>query len=444
MSVVLLFIDFLAIIVCLVIIKQITGEKRLLSLNATSLLFYKEFVAYSLVGSTIVLMGYGKSYYNFFLMSDQTLQYKTWLLVVYAMVTFFVTLYFLDYLSKRKLTDILHSLVEEPKTNVNYNNAKIWVCIVTAICLMYYIFYCRKVGYIPFTKLFLGSPYELETLRYQDKFEFEGNSIIKNQCLFVIPYLSSYTAYLSMNITKDVKWKLIFAFAFLTAIICLTSRFEKGFLIIYLLGYVVLPTKVEFKGKRSKLRKGVMLVAVGIFGIAYVMFVSQGVLTGLAGQINSIYRVIFSQIAGTYAHLLLFPSSIDFLDFQYYPGVVADIFGNQEIRSARIVMQYFGTSSNGGYMNSLFVAEAYANGGMIAAMVSPIIVAISFYVTLRIFNILADTPLKKAALVYIIIKLPITGGYLDFIYSSSMILLFALVIILNYCIEKIVIKARSS
>ncbi len=94
-----------------------------------------------------------------------------------------------------------------------------------------------------------------------------------------------------------------------------------------------------------------------------------------------------------------------------------------------------------GVVNSLFVAEAWANWGFYGVLISPIIVGMVIQIIFLFFLTHKKTPFMVGLFTYISIKLPVTGGFNDFIYNAVM---FSIIIILfvTYLIAKSVKKER--
>jgi hypothetical protein len=109
------------------------------------------------------------------------------------------------------------------------------------------------------------------------------------------------------------------------------------------------------------------------------------------------------------------------------------LFGNEEVRSARLVMMDEKLSFNSGNMNTFFLGEAYANGGVLCVILAPIIVAIMIYIGYSFFVKLNDNIFTRACLIQLLVRCtPITGGFLDFIYNPNFIIIYLLAVTVSY------------
>ena len=445
-TLIVLITDIVVIALCLRFIMRFAGTSRIQYLNPFSLMFYKEFVAYGIVGTSLFMVGFGRNYFLYNL-AKETLRIQCWIVVLYCALIVFGMLFFLNSTFGNVITKYFSDFEDfDIDENVD-NNTKIWVWLFLGIESIFFVFYCYKVGYFPISKMFSLSSYELAALRYQDKFEYSGNAIIRNVIFFILPYLTSYTSYiLSKRDPISFSRKVQLYLCVFVSVLCLTARFEKSYFIYYFIGFLLLPKTTLNNDKlnnslynndnnegytiRNKNKTNIVaLSAIVLFGIIYV-----GYIQGSTQTISTIYRIFYSEIIGLYGHFIVFPSHHDFLNFQYYPNFVAYFFGHEKIRSSRITMLTLNNSAYAGHMNSFFAAEAYANGGWIAIIVSPFVVALSIYITYYLFSKLGKkNAFSVSAAVYFAINTPITGGFLDFLYNPTLIMVFIIAIVVKHC-----------
>jgi hypothetical protein len=124
----------------------------------------------------------------------------------------------------------------------------------------------------------------------------------------------------------------------------------------------------------------------------------------------------------------VFPEIHPFLKGASFPDWFVGLFGMESVRSARILMQEVNPTGvrNGtaGVINSLFVAEAYANFGLAGLILAPIYVGIFIYFIHRSLNFGSRTPEQIAFLTYFIFSLPILGGIVGFIWNVNWLFLY--------------------
>ena len=95
-----------------------------------------------------------------------------------------------------------------------------------------------------------------------------------------------------------------------------------------------------------------------------------------------------------------------------------------------------------GVMNSLFVAEAYANFGYWGVLFSPVIVAIAMTIIPNLVISGKKTPIKL--LLYVICTIEwtqcVTGGFVDYICNVNLIIQFCILYLVNLISKNICIK----
>jgi hypothetical protein len=144
-------------------------------------------------------------------------------------------------------------------------------------------------------------------------------------------------------------------------------------------------------------------------------------------------RILLSQIAPTYLHIDRFGHSLDFLNYQGLPSIILRFFEENQIRSARILMENVfperveeGTA---GVLNTLYIAEAYAMYGPLGVIIGTIYVAIFLQLIYMIFLKSSKNPLVLALFVYFTVNIPrtIVGGFSDFIINPIWIIIVSMI-----------------
>ena len=145
--------------------------------------------------------------------------------------------------------------------------------------------------------------------------------------------------------------------------------------------------------------------------------------TFLSYKSGPIGRIIFAQIAPTYLHLDIFGSSLDFLKGASLPSMIIGWFDMEQVRSARLVMANAFPNriedGTGGVLNTLYIAEAYANFGYLGIIIGTIYVGILVQTLYIVFIRLPKNPIFLCLFVYFSINIPRTlvGGFTDFLFN---------------------------
>lgn len=431
---IIIIINILIIKMSLYFIRKIESNSEVFQITPLSLLFYKEFFGYSIIGSSLIFMGFGKSYYAYYYISNHTTQFYVWVSVLYGTIVFFFSIYIIEKYFKK---NVFRIVLKKVNSLCKIKNEKVFyfiVIIFTLSSFLYFLYYCYKVKYIPLISIIKLNSQELSLLRYNDKFLENGSSIIKNLLLITLPPICSYSSYLGYKQINKKRWKNLFKITIVNALLCLTFRFEKSYLIYYFLGFIFLPivNNKNINSKKIFNKKILYLVLIIVLAMLYVLYVNGKELLSITNIYRPLDRIIYSQILGLFRHYEIFPENIDFLKFQYFPTIIAKLFSNIEIRSARIVMMASSSSSTAGNLNTFFMGEAYANGGIIAIIIAPILIAVMLYLQYFLFNLLDDNIITRSCIIFLFLNnISITGGFLDFFYNPNYIILFIICLILN-------------
>jgi len=175
-----------------------------------------------------------------------------------------------------------------------------------------------------------------------------------------------------------------------------------------------------------------------ILVLFYVFFMKTNIFLNLFQYNQSITgRVILGQIAGLFKSLEYFPTDVDFIGFSSLSNFLSRFFNYEYAeRSARTIMSLFNPRGielgTAGVMNSLFIAEAWANWGIAGILISPLWVGFLIETVYLILLKSAKTPIFLGIFALLSVKWPITGGVNDFIYSPLLITTVAFLIMLVF------------
>jgi hypothetical protein len=102
-------------------------------------------------------------------------------------------------------------------------------------------------------------------------------------------------------------------------------------------------------------------------------------------------------------------------------------------------------ANTAGVVNSLFVAEAWANFGIFGVIFSPLIVGLYIGLIFQFFLKLSKNSVHIGVLCYLSINLPgmITGGFNEFIYPIPIFIILFIVASIKYGTRLLAISAKS-
>lgn len=415
--------------------KYAAGTLSLKKLNMNSLSFYFLFI-YCFFGASAIFLGF-RNQYLIQKCSEETLN-KTYWMIMYALIILPIGILFFEKLMGIKNFNMFYKKYCEEQVETSENEKGVFSLLVVLTIIggiaLVYTFIC--IGYVPLLELLKGN-FSLISERASIARNFSGNQYIRNFfALLLIPSIS-YAAYIYYRVTHNSRWRNLFILLFIMSILCKTYDFEKAPVILYIAYFFVIEVMLDNVKDFGKVAKYVIIGITLILLMYYVVVGYSGNLFTLSS--GPMGRLFITQIATCYLHVEAFPLRHVFLNGASFPKSISWFLGKAEygIRSGRVVMEIYNPSgvANGtaGVMNSLYIAEAYANFGKIGVIIAPFVV--SFFITVIPCFILKQkkTPLHMA--LYVIVASMyatcLVGGYVDFIYNVSMAFIVLVFIVLE-------------
>lgn len=428
-----MIISFLILILISVLFLFASGSLSLKRLNLMSLSFYI-LLNFSIIGTCLIFSGF-RNHYLLKKVSEDIFDYTS-LFLFYSYIALPLAIIIFNRLCGIKnYKTYFDNYVNKDVVDVKQSEKSIIriLIVFTFIGLLALIYTFYKIGYIPVLKV-LTDNIDTSVIRIQVGRDFEGIEIIRNIfALNMIPTLS-FIAYIYYKILNKNTRKYLFVFLFLLSILCKTYNFEKAPVIIYLFQFYLIEI---FLGNVKSIKKPIIYFA--LLGILFMIIYYT--LTDFKGTLISIShgplsRLFITQIATCYLHFQAFPKMHKFLNGASFPTAVAWVFNSNEswIRSGRVVMEIFNKSGVkkgvAGVMNSIYIAEAYANFGIIGVIISPWIVA--FIMTIISNFILNQRKTPMNVVLYLIVTYTfsnlLVGGFVDFFYNIGLLFTFLLLV----------------
>lgn len=425
--VIILFLFFISLF------KISSGSLSITKLNMSSLSFYT-ILMYCFIGSCMIFLGF-RDHYLVKKASEDAIS-KTSIALFYSYLALPLGMIIINRLMGiKKYNKFYNDYLERDIVDINTHQKSIYSIIVTLSFVgflgLIYTFY--KIGYIPIVKV-ITEKADTSVLRIQISRGFKGNQYIRNLLVLnMIPNLS-YISYVYYRILHTKRWKYQFIFLLLLSIICKTLSFEKSPVVIYLFQFYLLEI---FLGNIKSIKKPLLYMCILGTGFLFVYYAttnySGGLFTLKSGPIP---RLILTQIATCYLHFQAFPNIHSYLNGASFPTAISWIFNTDQswIRSGRVVMEIFNNSGvkegTAGVMNSIYLAEAYANFGIIGILISPWLVAFIMSIVSNFILKQRKTPMN--IVLYLIVTYTFSnlliGGFVDFFYNIGLVFSFILII----------------
>lgn len=411
---------------------------KLTKLNAVSLAFY-QLLFFEAIGGAIIFLGFRDHYLIQKIRFGDTYN-LTFFLLAYSLIVMPTTIiFFTRWIKKRRpINTDINVVVTDYNDEVNryYNVIKVLTIISIIACV--YTFY--TIGYVSLLRIILpNTGFNFSSSRILNGRGFEGNQYIRNLLFLELSPILSFASYIFYKVTKNTRWKLLFALNCIVTILAKTYDFAKSPVIIFLAMLYIINIHTEVDNKKAF--KRLVILSLTIIGLLFMSYTIIGQYTGskwLSLSSGPVSRLLITQVACLFLHVDCFPSVRSFLNGASFPSWIGTIFGfnNWGQRSGRVIAEIYNASAvaNGtaGVNNTLFVGEAYANWGIVGALLAPIWVGIIFAIlqnyssnkTMKPFNLLVYMVVLN------FINNSMEGGIVDFIYSSNFLFqMFVLIII---------------
>lgn len=430
-----------------VLFYRAAGSLSLKSLNMNSIMYYFLLV-WCFVGASVIFCGF-RDHYLLAKCSEDVLA-EGYFIILYAIVSLpLYVILFQRLIGINNYKHFMDKFINKEFALDNEQGVFKVVCFLTMLGTLALIYTFYILGYIPIIELFKGNVGILLE-RVTITRDFAGNQYIRNIFALTMLPMLSYLAYIYYRITNRRNWKWLFFILLFLAILCKTYNFAKGPVIFYIFYFYLLDVLLG----RIKSYKKIMYICVAsiIFIVLLYMYLLDFDGNLISMTMGPMGRIFITQIATSFLHFQIFPDVVSYLDGSSFPQSCSFLFNffleksEYGIRSGRVVMEVFnpaGIALNvAGVMNSLFVAEAYANFGYWGVLFSPVIVAIAMTIIPNLVISGKKTPIKL--LLYVICTIEwtqcVTGGFVDYICNVNLIIQFSILYLVNLISKNICIK----
>lgn len=426
-----------SLIFCIYFFQKAAGTLHVGRLNLLSISFYL-FLAQVFVGAALIMLGFDQ-HYTLRRLINRVPSITTTYFV--AMVTAVVwpacmwlcmKMFRLD--PKTCYSAYLKKPIKKPESSLTY-----WIVLAASVlCLGLLAAYLYKIGYIPLLKLFIrSSDFSFATERINISNLYIINVYVRNVLILMAIPVISYISFAYALATRKTRWIVLSLVLFTASVVTKTYNFEKTPIVFHLMVYVLI--LIYYKGGiKTKWM-------IPILGMGVVLILAAYTLTSDVSQ-HSLYngvggRLLFSQVGALTYNFDAFPNTFPFLMGRSFSPALLKLFGadpDLSLRSARLMMEFYASQGIyegvSGVMNSFYIGEAYANFGWLGAVFS---VAWTAFVLSGMFALilkLRKTPVTLVLGAYFSIYVAMTaqGGFVDFIYNISWIVVISGLLLLEY------------
>lgn len=433
-----LFISLLVLLVSTLLFRRAAGTLDPRKVNIISWQYYYGLLISSFIGSLFIVYGMDAR----IPISDHVIppaRFQGWLAIQYVMVTLplamVLTQRFFGVCNKNsRFTDFCKQPIPTAMADNDLFKLYLYLLSIIALGALLYTLFC--IGSIPLFEFFTLSPDQMLLKGIWIAREFPGNVLVKNflaQLLLPILSFIAFVYWYRKRSTIDLLW---FGTLFFASIIVKTLTFDKAPIVLYLLTFFVIAILL---GARIKWRTLLLFALAGAL-LLVVLYASYGQVAFTSWNTGLVGRLFFAQVEGTYLTFSFFPDRHDFLGF-------GSLLGESD-RSMRVITQIAWPKAveakSIGVYNSLFVAEAWACFGLAGVLVAPFIVGFVIQVINLYLLRSPKSPVNIALYAYMLFAIPLTGGFLDFIWNPSWIFLFLIFVVPYLLLSRIRISLPNS
>ncbi len=310
---------------------------------------------------------------------------------------------------------------------------RIFMYALSLCCLAAIAYTVHRIPMVPIFHLLSSqvSTLQLQQVRNEILHIPGGVIYVKNILALQITPIVSYIAYIFWRRSQHFLDFFWFVGMLLAAVFMLTLDLEKSPVVLYFIGYLFI--EILLKGqcaRRMVLFMGAIALCLVMLAYVYIgrQSGSEAFLTlnhGLGG------RLIFGQVAGTFLSFSLFGHVLPFIGLHSLSHVLSHLFGTEYApRAARQIMLVINpigvANGQAGVVNSLFIAEAWANFGLWGVLLAPLYVGFLLEVFFISLLRLPKTAVLVAIFAYYSVESGITGGFNNYLYNPQFVLMLAI------------------
>lgn len=407
-------------------------------MNMISWVFWYSLIIQSFIASILVVYNVD-GHYGVQKIYFEESRVQGWLAVQYCMVALPLSMWVTLIIFKRRVSNkgAWHSFIQKDlQSCLTYRDAalrKVFY-LLSLISIFSVLYSFISIGMFPFQGYITGD--SVSGLRQNVTREFGGIVYIKNIFGLALTPILSYIFYCYYRLYKEKIDLVFFVVLFLSSVAIVTFDYAKSPLAFYLLGFFFIKVALGDNINYKKLFKYVLLI-LGLLVGFYILAGYKDTIFSLFNSYNSglIGRLTISQAFGTYLAFDLYPIVYDHIGF----SSLTDLFGESRERMAREIMLSINSQGiadgTAGVVNTLFVAEAWANFGLLGVIFSVIWVGILVQLIYSSIIYSNKNPVILGVYAYLTYKLPITGGFNDFLYNPALLLSILLIFVMVWFVK---------
>ncbi|PLR73695.1 O-antigen polymerase [Bacillus sp. UMB0728] len=405
---------------------RISGSLSLFKPNLNSLIFYYSLFVSCYIGSLLIALDIDH-YYMINKLDHDAYRWIGFGAVSFVMIMLPLTMYVVSKLAGFDAKKEFNAYISKPikiDSSGKKNEFYLIFLALSVICMLAVMYTLLKTVQVPLIELLKGNFSELGKLRIEAARNFSGNVYVRNIFAIALTPLLSLISYVYAAKTKQLKWIFLFMALFVFAVLISVYDLAKSPIIFYAIMFIFVRI---YSGTLVLNRWKIYLYGISGGTLVILMYIFIQGVDDLGSYFSyssgPIGRIILAQIAPTFLHLNIFGESIPFLNGSSLPSILIGWFDMEQVRSARLVMANAFPArvadGTGGVLNTLYIAEAYANFGYMGIFLGTLYVGIFVQLLYIVFIRLPKNPVLLCLFIYFSINIPRTlvGGFTDFLFN---------------------------
>ena len=429
-------ISALVLVASVLLFRQVAGSLAPTRINMISWVFYFELLAMSFVGSVLVINGLDNHYILGRVGAEA--RFHGWLAVQYSMIAMPLGMLLAVKLNGlRNNRGLFEQYVAQPivpaiSPRDSFIRLPLYALSAASLLAVLYTFY--SLGEFPLLKAIAGGDaLSLAVARVDASVGFQGNIYVRNLLGLMLTPLLAFISYGYFKYTGCLRDRVWFYTMLVASLLILTYDLSKAPVVIFSIGFLFL--RVLMVGR---VRRGLFVV----FGcLALLLLVAGYLIVGKVTDPSVLFsynsgiggRILLSQVAGTFFAFEHFPDTQEFIGVSSLSSLLSQFLGIADSeRAGPMMMAIFDPDGvedgSVSVMNSLFVAEAWANFGLMGVLIAPFYVGVFIQALFLLFLRSRKTPVLLGIYTYLAMRMPVTGGFNEFIYWPGLaIIIFVFV-----------------
>lgn len=422
-------ISLIVLVISMLLFRSVAGSLSPTRINMISWIFFFELLAQSFVASVLVVNGLDDHYMINRIQGEA--RFQGWLAVQYTMIAMPMGMLLAVRLNGlRNNRGLFRHYIAQPiapalSRRDSFVRYPLYALSGIALLAVLYTFYA--LGDIPLLSAIAGGDaVSLAISRVDASLGFQGNVYVRNLLGLLLTPILAYISFGYLKQTGALRDRIWFLTMLGASCLILTYDLSKAPIVIFALGFLMFRVLSDGRVSRTVFYAfGAMALLILLASYWFIGKVTDpSVLFAYNRGIGG--RILLSQAAGTYFAFEHFPDTQPFIGFASLSTFISNAAGLEHSdRAARIMMTIFNPAGveagKAAVMNSLFIAEAWANFGLIGVLLAPIYVGVFIQTIFLFFLRSKKTPVLLGVFAYLSLRMPVTGGFNDFIYAPSLV-----------------------